>query len=98
MAYSSYSLFNPIRSLTSSISIGGVNQSPTNSPSLYFPRFAIYTCMSIRFHILFVKNRHKKTVNHFDLLFLFTKVTTFLNTDEVNNNLFFYLIRQSIVN
>src|SRR5699024_7945916 len=50
----------PIRSFTSSKSIGGVNHAPLTSPSLYFPRFVINTCISIEVHILFIKNSHKK--------------------------------------
>ena len=37
----SYSSFKPIFSLTSSKSMGKVNHAPTNSPSLYLPKFAI---------------------------------------------------------
>src|SRR5690625_771861 len=61
MAYSSYSPFKPIRSFTSSKSMGGVNQAPLTSPSLYLPRFVIKTCISINIHILFIKNSHKKS-------------------------------------
>src|SRR5690625_7446080 len=61
MAYSSYSTFKPMRSFTSSKSIGGENHAPLTSPSLYLPRFVIRTCISIEVHILFIKNIHKKS-------------------------------------
>src|SRR5699024_427563 len=63
MAYSSYSPFKPIRSFTSSKSMGGVNQEPMISPSLYLPRFVINTCISIETHIHFIKNSHKKSIS-----------------------------------
>src|SRR5699024_9869342 len=65
MAYSSYSPFKPIRSFTSSKSMGGVNQAPLTSPSLYLPRFVIKTCISTEVHILFIKNSHKKSSSVF---------------------------------
>src|SRR5690625_646555 len=61
MAYSSYSPFKPMRSFTSSKSIGGENHAPLTSPSLYLPRFVIKTCISIEVHILFINNIHKKS-------------------------------------
>src|SRR5699024_8038365 len=60
MAYSSYSPFKPIRSFTSSKSMGGVNQAPLTSPSLYLPRFVIKTCISIKITSLSLKIDIKK--------------------------------------
>src|SRR5699024_11207473 len=61
MAYSSYSTFKPIRSFTYSKSMGGKNQTPLNSPSLYLLRFVIKTYIDIYIKIHYIKNSHKKS-------------------------------------